>query len=186
MNNLSLDAKIESILFFKGEPVKISKLAEILAKNNSEILSALEILKEKLENRGLSLIFKEDQVVLVTNPTMSEIIQSLQKEELSKELSKAALETLSIIIYRGPIKRSEIDYIRGVNSQFSIRVLMIRGLIEKKVNPKDERSYFYSPSIELLSYLGLSNINEIPEYKKVNEDIENFINAEENSDENKN
>lgn len=186
MEKLPLDAQIESILFFKGEPIKIKKLAKILDVEIQDIKSALEILKNKLENRGLGLVFKEDEVVLVTSQETSEIIKKLQKEELSKDLSKAALETLSIIIYRGPIKRNAIDYIRGVNSQFSLRLLMIRGLIERKTDPKDSRTYVYSPSIELLSYLGLSNINEIPEYDKVNQDINNFMKSDsENEDDDK-
>lgn len=185
MPELSLENKLESILFYKAEPLKIKKLGEILNEKPETISEGLENLKKQLENRGLALIFDEDSVVMTTSPKTAELIQSIQKEELTKDLSKAALETLSIIIYRGPIKRSEIDYIRGVNSQFAIRLLMVRGLIERKTSPKDERIYLYKPSIELLSYLGLGKIEEIPEYQKVNEDIESFLNNSEESNQNK-
>jgi segregation and condensation protein B len=75
-----------------------------------------------------------------------------------KDLGKAGLETLSIILYQGPISRAEIDYIRGVNSNFILRNLLIRGLIERVENPHDQRSFLYKPTLELISYLGLSKI----------------------------
>ena len=182
METLTLDTKIEAVLFYKAEPVKIKKLAEVFSVEENAIRDSLEILKNKLVDRGISIIFKEDEVVLVTNPQVSEIIQQIRKEELSKGLSKSALETLSIIIYRGPIKRSQIDHIRGVNSQFIIRLLLVRGLIEKITDPKDERAYLYKPTVELISLLGLQKISDIPEFDKVNSEIDSFI-IQNNTDE---
>ncbi len=166
--------------------MKIKKLAELLSVEQSAISESLENLKIKLQDRGVSLVFKEDEVVLVTNPAVSEIIQNIRKEELSKSLSKSALETLAIIIYRGPIKRSQIDHIRGVNSQFIIRLLLVRGLIEKVTDPKDERSYLYKPTVELISMLGLEKISDIPEFEKVNSEINAFMVADNNTEENDN
>jgi segregation and condensation protein B len=182
---IPLDVQIESILFYSGEPVKISKLIKILDSDEEKVKSAIETLQEKLSGRGVSITEKENEVVLVTTGEMAPVIKTMKKEELSKDLSKAAIETLSIIIYRGPIKRAEIDYIRGVNSQFILRLLLIRGLIEKVTNPEDERGYLYKPSFDLLNHMGLNKIEEMPEYEAVNQSIENFINAkEENEDEN--
>jgi segregation and condensation protein B len=177
MNELA--NKIESILFFQSQPVKIKKLADILEVKENEVNESINILETSLESRGIKLIKNLDSVSLITSPETSEIIEKIKKEEQDKELSKAALETLSIILYRGPIKRSQIDYIRGVNSQFSLRTLLIKGLIEKETAKDDERTYIYKPTIELLSYLGVSKIEDIPEYKEVNEDIERFFEAEE-------
>lgn len=189
--NIFLDVQIESLLFYSGEPMKISKLAKLLGTDQDLVKQSIEILKEKLVDRGISITTKEDEVALVTTAEMSEIIKSLKKEELSKDLSKAAIETLSIIIYRGPIKRAEIDYIRGVNSQFILRLLLIRGLIEKVTNPDDERGYLYKPSFDLLNHLGLNDIKDMPEFEVVNDAIENFINSKdeeetENINENEN
>lgn len=184
MDTLTLDTKIEAVLFYKAEPMKIKKLAEIFSVDEKLVAEALEVLKNKLSGRGISLIFKEDEVVLVTNPQVSEIIQQIRKEELSKGLSKSALETLAIIIYRGPIKRSQIDHIRGVNSQFIIRLLLVRGLIEKFTDPKDERAYLYKPTIELISLLGLERITDIPEFDKVNSEIDSFVEQKDNQEEN--
>ena len=169
---LPLDAQIEGILFWKGEPVRVKKLAQILSVAEKDILSSLEILKQKLEGRGMILVFKEDEVMLGTAPQMSVIMETLAKEELVKDLGKAGLETISIILYKGPISRAEIDYIRGVQSNFILRNLLVRGLIEKVTKPNDQRSFLYKPSFELLSYLGLSKIEDTPEYEGVKKEFE--------------
>lgn len=185
--NLNLDSKIEAVLFFKGEPVSLKVLSNTLEVEIDEIKSSLEILKTKLEDRGISLIINDEEATLATKPELSEIIEKISKDELNKELSKAALETLSIILYRGPIKRSEIDYIRGVNSQFILRTLSIRGLVNKKQDPNDERTYVYTASTELLQFLGLNDTKELPEYDSVDNEINAFINShKEESKENSN
>ncbi len=171
---MELDKKLEAILFWKGEPMSIKKLSQIFAVSEEEIKAATENLKIKLEGRGVSLMEKEDEVMLVTSGECSELIQNLTKDELSKDLGKASLETLSIILYQGPVKRSEIDYIRGVNSQFILRNLLVRGLIEKISDPKDARTFVYKPSFELLAHLNVKNIEELPEYEAVRKDIESF------------
>ncbi len=172
IGQLPLDARIEGILFWKGEPMRVKKLSQILNAAEKDILSSLEILKQKLEGRGTVLVFKEDEVMLGTAPKMSPIIEILTKEELVKDLGKAGLETISIILYKGPISRAEIDYIRGVQSNFILRNLLVRGLIEKVAKLNDQRSFLYKPSFELLSYLGLSKIEDAPEYEKVKREFE--------------
>ncbi|NCS98637.1 SMC-Scp complex subunit ScpB [Candidatus Parcubacteria bacterium] len=174
--------KIESLLFYQVEPMKIKKMAEILEVDEENINQSIQELEKNLENRGVKLIKNDDVISLTTSPENSDIIEKIKKEEQDKELSKAALETLSIILYRGPIKRSVIDYIRGVNSQFSLRSLLIKGLIEKEQSKDDERAFVYKPSIDLLSYMGISKIEELPEYKEVNEDINIFIESEREND----
>jgi len=174
-----LSKQLEAILFWKGEPVSIKKLSQTLRKPEDEISLALKELKEKLEHRGVSLLWKDDEVTLGTSKDTSELIEKLRKDELVRDLGKAGLETLSIIIYRGPLSRAEIDYIRGVQSTFIIRNLMIRGLIEKIPNPKDQRSFLYKPSFDLLSFLGVTKIEEMPEFLKVKEEFEGYKNSQE-------
>ncbi|MEK7157550.1 MAG: SMC-Scp complex subunit ScpB [Patescibacteria group bacterium] len=169
---LTIDAQIEGILFWKGEPVRIKKLCQILDASESDVVSSLEILKQKLEARGLILVFKDDEVMLGTALPISSVIENLTKEELVKDLGKAGLETLSIILYKGPISRAEIDYIRGVQSNFIIRNLLVRGLIEKITKPDDQRIFLYRVTFEMLSYLGLSKIEDAPEYEKVKKEFE--------------
>jgi segregation and condensation protein B len=174
MENTELEQLIEAILFWKGEPVSIKKLAELCKVSEDEITSSLTRLESLLENRGIILSRNDNEVMLGTHPFASKIIEDLTREELSKELSKATLETLSIIIYMSPIKRSEIDYIRGVNSQFSVRHLEMRGLIQKTTSDTDSRVYLYSPSFEALSYLGVANVNEIDGFNDIKEKLESF------------
>ena len=178
-SKLSLGAQIEALLFWKAETISIKKIASILEKEESEIKSAIVNLRESMKGRGITIIELEEEITLGTAKEVSELIEKLNKEELSKDLGKSGLETLSIILYQGPISRADIDYIRGVNSQFIIRNLLIRGLIEKIDNPNDQRSFFYKPTLELLSYLGISKIEDVPEYELVKKDIKNFkLNAQ--------
>lgn len=169
MNNL--ESKIEAVLFFKGEPVSRKKLSDILHAGQTEINEALEKLKTSLSARGIVLVEKDNDVMLGTSREFSDLIEGLQKEELNKDLSKASLETLSIILYKNGVTRHEIDYIRGVNSSFILRALSIRGLVEKVVDPNDSRRFIYRPSFDLLSYLGVKSIEELPEYGEINPSI---------------
>lgn len=175
MEELSLDNQIEAILFWKGEPQSIKRLAENLGKKEDEILASLEVLKEKIKDRGVELIYKNDEVMLGTAAKLSHIIERLVKEELVRDLGKAGLETISIIAYKGPISRAEIDYIRGVQSTFILRNLQIRGLVERIENEKDKRSFLYRPTFELLQFLGVSKIEDLPEFEKVKAEFEQNI-----------
>lgn len=172
---MTLDSKIEALLFFKGESMRLKELAKLLKTDESEIRDAISSLEQKLSDRGIQLIKKNDEVMLATAPEMSDTIETIRKEELTKDLGKAGAETLSIILYRGPVTRAEIDYIRGVNSTFILRNLLIRGLIEKVPNPKDQRSFLYKPTLELLSFLGIKSIEELPEFDTVQNELAAFI-----------
>ncbi|MFA6324803.1 MAG: SMC-Scp complex subunit ScpB [Candidatus Paceibacterota bacterium] len=168
---MELKQKIEAILFFKGEPLSIKRLMEILKVSKEEIGEALIDLNNDLNVRGIVLVEKGDELTLGTNPELSTLIEDLQKEELNKELSKASLETLSIILYKNSVTRAEIDYIRGVNSSFTLRMLSIRGLVEKTTDLKDNRRYIYKPTFDLLSFMGVKNVEELPEYVDINNNL---------------
>lgn len=178
--DIPLYAQLESFLFWKGEPVSLTDLATLSGAPEDACKEALLTLQEQLATttRGIVLVANGTEYELTTAPHMAEKIAALTKEELSKDLSKAALETLSIVLYRGPIRRSEIDYIRGVNSQFILRMLSIRGLIVRTSDPKDERAFSYGPSIELLKLLGVHEASALPDFAQVNSDIEGFIAAQ--------
>ncbi|MEK7606023.1 MAG: SMC-Scp complex subunit ScpB [Patescibacteria group bacterium] len=171
---LDIASQIEAILFYKGEPVPHKELAQILAISIDEVQRGLDTLKIRLNDRGLSLILKDDEALLATAPAMSDRLEKLTKEELERDLGKAGMETLTIIAYHGPVTRAQIDHIRGVNSTFSVRQLMIRGLIERTENPKDMRAFLYRPTFELLSYMGLSTLRELPDYANVRSTLDAF------------
>ena len=148
------------------------KLGDIIGASTTEINDGIGKLKENLQGRGMVLLEKENEITLGTMLELSKLIENLQKEELNKDLSKASLETLSIILYKNGANRSEIDYIRGVNSSFTLRALSIRGLVEKTVDLKDSRRYIYKPSFELLSFMGIKSVEELPDYNEVHKETE--------------
>ena len=174
---MTLDAKIEALLFWKAEPIALSRLVKIFNEPEEEIKKALTDLEEKLRERGLTLLFKDNEVTLRSAPEAASFIEALAKEELTRDLGKAGLETLSIVLYQGPLSRREIDYVRGVNSNFIIRNLLVRGLVEKIENPKDQRSFLYRPTFDLLSFLGISKTEDLPQYLNVRQEIDTFTTA---------
>jgi segregation and condensation protein B len=180
---MNIDAQIEAILFFKAEPMKTMRLAEILDVDEETIRQGLATLSEKLSGRGVALLLKDDEVSLGTIAEMGETIEKMIKDELHRDLGNAAIETLTIVLYKGPIQKSEIDFIRGVNSNFILRNLLVRGLVEKIPNPTDQRSFLYRPTFDLLAYLGINRTEDLPEFEefrmKVEESIEQFSHKDE-------
>jgi segregation and condensation protein B len=175
----TLAQKIEAILFYTAEPVSISFLSKTLEVEKDEIMSAIEELGVSLLNRGVRIVYHNDEVVVVTAPEYSEIIEKIIKEERERDLGRAGIETLSIVAYKGPVSKKEIEYIRGVNCQFVLRNLLLRGLVEKKPSVSDERVIHYSITADTLRYLGLGHISELPEY----EEMQAQLNIEEPAEE---
>ncbi len=178
---IELESKIEGLLFYKGEDVSIKKLAELLVVNEEDIEVSLKKLETSLLGRGLVLVRKEDRVVMGITGELSSLIESIRKEEITKELSKAALETLSIVLYKNGVSRSEIDYIRGVNSSFILRNLLVRGLVEKVIDSKDSRRILYRPTFDTLSYMNVTSVNELPNYEKIVASLSDVIKQNENN-----
>jgi segregation and condensation protein B len=174
---MTIESKIESILFFKNEPVSLAELSKILKVPRENLQLSISNLQRKYENSGIVLVSDGEQVTFGTHPLNSSLIEEMQKDELSRELGRAGLETLSIVLYRGPVSRREIDHIRGVNSGFILRTLLIRGLIER-VDVAGERSYSYKPTLKLLQYLGVGRIEDLPEHGNVLKKLEEFVTRE--------
>ncbi len=171
---MNTENKIEAILFYNGGSMKIAELSKVLGLGIDEIKSSLEILEKNISGRGIVLVRKEDEVMLRTHPEISDLIEKITKEELSKDLGRAGLETLSIILYKNPISKKELEYIRGVKSSFILRTLLIRGLVERISDPKDARSHLYKPTLELFGFLGISKIEDLPEYENIKKSITEF------------
>jgi len=162
----ALAARLEALLFVYGEAMKIKKIESILGVAEADIRSGLEALRDELmtAGRGLMLLSQEDAVQLVTKPDFSGFLEEIVKSEFSEALTPAALETLAIACYTAPATRAEIDYIRGVNSSFILRSLTIRGLLDRNTDSNRGNAYVYSPSFELLKYLGIGRAEDLPEY----------------------
>ncbi|MCD6149536.1 SMC-Scp complex subunit ScpB [bacterium] len=172
MDHKKLKSVIESLLFVSGEPVKISKLAKITQAPAPSIENAImELSGEYLgKKRGIVIIKKDNEVQLATSPDNSLYSGKLVESELKESLSRVSLEVLSVIAYRGPITRSDIEAVRGVNSSFTLRNLLMRGLIERVENSKNKRQYLFRISFDFLKKLGLSSVKELPDYEKVSKD----------------
>ena len=169
---LNLENKIEAILFFKNEPVALTELSRLLNVPRENLQFTISNLQKEYNNRGIVLVTDGDKVSFGTHPDADPLIENLQKEELSRELGRAGLETLAIVLYKGPISRREIDYIRGVNSSFILRTLLIRGLIERAEST--EKSYSYKATLKLLEYLGITRLQDLPEYEDALKKVEEF------------
>jgi len=167
-----LDTLVEAILFWRGEPMTLPELCRALKQPSGDVKRALQTLTEKLSGRGIALIQAGDDIALATAPETHALIERLRREELSRDLGKAALQTLSIVLYKGEVRRRDIDYIRGVDSAAILRSLLIRGLIERTQSAADERMFLYRPTVELLSLLGVKSTDELPEYAAVRAELE--------------
>ncbi len=174
----ALTQHLEAILLFKNEPVSYKELSKILEIDTTELRQVVKDLQTAYKDRGIVVVTTDDEVSLGTHPEASALIEKIQKEELSRELGRAGLETLAIVAYKGPISRREIDHIRGVNSGFIIRNLLVRGLIERSESETGERSFSYKPTLELWRYLGVTKREELPEFEKAFIKVEEFVTAE--------
>ncbi|MDP1719268.1 MAG: SMC-Scp complex subunit ScpB [bacterium] len=175
-----LIAQIEALLFIYGDALEIKKIAKTLKASESEVREAANQLAEELKagSRGLFLVSDEEKIQLTTKPEFGSLLELVIKEELRESLTPAALETLSIVAYAGPMTRAELDYIRGVNSSFSLRNLSIRGLVERYPDPKRGNVFIYKPSFELLKFLGVAKAEDLPEYDKFQQLIAKLRNPE--------
>ncbi len=172
----NLEAKLEALLFLYGEPVKIKKLCNVSGADKDDVLRALNSLNIKMASgdRGLHIITSDDEVQLVTKPELKSVTKEAVKEELDTALTPASMETLSIIAYLGPCKRSTIEYIRGVNSSFILRNLMIRGLIKRHTDSNQKNTFLYSVSFDFLRHIGITSLSELPDYEKYHNFMEAF------------
>lgn len=177
---MQLEQKIEAILFYKNEPLSIKGLSKTLAEKEEVVKEALQNLANSLKERGICLILTENEASLATAPQMTDLVEQIARDEMKKEIGKAGLETLAIILYNGPISRREIDYIRGVNSTFILRNLSIRGLVERVEDSKDKRVLKYKGTLALLAHLGISKIEDLPDFKEAAQKIDELKEKSEN------
>lgn len=172
---MNIEGQIESLLLFKNEPTTAKEIAALVGKNVDEVKAALKNLQDFYKERGIVIVSNGEEFCFGTHPKNSELMETLQKEELSRELGRAGLETLAVILYRGPISRREIDQIRGVNSGFILRALLIRGLIERTESVAGERSFTYKPTLKLLQHLGVRSVEELPAFDQAFKKMEEFV-----------
>lgn len=164
-------SKLEAVLFAVNEPVSTRRLAGILELPEEEVARLIAELKSAYATNagGLDIFERENTYELVTRKEHSPLIEKILKTEIDEELTPASLEILAIVSYLGPVSRSSIEYVRGVNSSFSLRSLLLRGLIERVPHPERANAFLYSPTADILKRLGVSSIEELPEFTKYRE-----------------
>ncbi|MBP9711219.1 MAG: SMC-Scp complex subunit ScpB [Candidatus Pacebacteria bacterium] len=171
MNNGELSLQIEALLFALGRPLSRKELVGILDADEGALNDAIATLVSDLKERGIVCVDDGKEVELRISGKAAALIEEIRKEEFNREIGRAGAETLAAILYRGPLTRSEIDFIRGVNSSQTVRTLLMRGFIRKVPNPRDERSFLYEATTELLGEIGAQHQDELPEYASVRQKL---------------
>lgn len=169
---MTLDVKIEALLFFKAAPQSKAKLLKFFAVNEEEFATAVQNLRVRLEAGAVRVSETDTDIQLVTAPELSDFIESLRKSDITGDVGKAGAETLAIVLYREPISRVEIDRIRGVNSSFILRNLMTRGLVVRESITGHGYQFRISP--ELLQHLGVTHKHELPRFSDFMTAIDDF------------
>lgn len=164
LNEQQLTMIIEGLLFVSSESVTVDHLAAVTACPVEQVELALKQLKESCQNRGIRLQRLGKKVQLVSAPEVTDYIERFLGLSSSARLSTPALETLTIIAYRQPITRPEIEAIRGVNSDGVLRTLLSKGLVEEvgRLDTVGHPSLF-GTTFEFLRYFGLEDIKDLPE-----------------------
>jgi segregation and condensation protein B len=160
---LSLEARLEALLFVSAAPVPAPRLSETLGASPAEIEQALAQLDRQLEGRGLRLQRYRGGFSLTTAPQAAADVGRLLDLESTVHLTRAALETLSIVAYRQPATRPTIDSIRGVNSEASLHTLIRYGLVEESGRSEGPgRPILYVTTQDFLQHFGLRSLADLP------------------------
>ncbi len=180
---MPIKSKIESLLFISAKPMTVKQLSGLIKKDAKEIKRAGDELVEeyKNKNRGIQIIKNGSKYQMVSSPENAKLVRDFIKDETTGELSRPSMETLTIIAYRGPISKIDLDRIRGVNCSLIVRNLLLRGLIEGKTDGKKKETY-YTVTFDFIRFLGINDISELPDYERLNKDdtLDRMLAGEEN------
>lgn len=162
---MNISSQLEAILFAAGKPFSIKRLAELVVASVDEVNDGLKELGETLDDRTSAVMLQKHghDVELVTRPDVAEIVKQVASSEASGELTRPSLEALTILAYRGPMTRPELEQVRGVQSSMILRNLMLRGLVEEKEDTRLGQP-IYAVTFEFLNALGLPSVESLPEY----------------------
>jgi len=164
---LSLPHTLQALLFAAGEPMPKKRVLALLEIPAEMLDAAVADLRDELSATGLSLIEANDELELRTSPDASAVVEKLRQSELSRDLGKAGLEALAIILYQDGATRGDVDWVRGVNSTAAIRSLLMRGLVERSTDMTDKRRARYTATVDALAHLGISRKEDLPNYAEL-------------------
>lgn len=176
---MPVDVLIEGFLFYKSAPQKKQTVLKIFDLTEDDLSNAISSLKTRLANGATRLVETDDEIQLVLCPEMSPVVEAMRKSELKNDIGKAGAETLAIILYRGPVSRFDIDQIRGVNSSYVLRNLMIRGLVDRTLDRKSN-NYKFNATPNLLAHLGVTSKTELSDFAKINDALDSFATQSDN------
>lgn len=166
---------LEGLLFISGDDgLTINEILKVLDIDIEKLNYLINSLKEELEKEehGIRLERSGDTLKLVTKLEYKEYYKKIVDID-SDTLSNAALETLAIIAYNQPLTRGAVDEVRGVDSSYNIRKLVLKGLIEEKGRSElAGRPILYGTTDKFLDHFGLSSINELPKIEEKEEETE--------------
>lgn len=163
-------ARVEALFFVAQKPLTVKKISQLAELSEDDVRAAVDELSKSYTHdaRGVVLLCHADSCELASNPLYTETITKYTKEEITGELTRAGLETLTVIAYRGPLRKSELESVRGVNCTIVLRNLMMRGLVEASGSENGEK--IYSVSFDFLRHLQVSKIEDIPDYEQLHHD----------------
>lgn len=170
-------AELQSLLYVAGDNgIKREVLCDLLQIDHVELQNLVNHLQKKLINdsdAGLQIIEINDELKMTTKPECSAIVEAYFDKDLTKNISQSALEILSIIAYKQPITRIEIDEIRGVNSSGALQTLVWRGLV-KQDGVKDVPGHpkIYVTTDYFLQYFGYKSLADLPVIENFEDDID--------------
>ncbi len=168
-----LDEIVESLLFLSGNGLKVADIAAQLEVKTSDVNAAVKHLKEKYGGKsGIHLLSYNGKIQFASNPAYSDVIACVLNPIRERDLSNAALETIAIIAYRQPVTRLDIEQIRGVNSEYTVQMLLKNNLIEV-VGRKEAvgKPLLFGTTDEFLKRFQLESLDELPDYETLLESI---------------
>ena len=165
-----LQTKIESILFVASKPLAAKKMSKSLNVSLEAVEQSLAALREKYNHpdSGIVLLQNNEEWQMVSSPDSREAAEEFLKSEVSGELTRPQLETLTVVSYCGPITKPELEQLRGVNCSLILRNLMIRGLIKETEDPT-KLLPTYEVTMDYVRHLGLRSLSELPDYEKLHQ-----------------
>lgn len=162
----NLKSAIEAILFAAGEPVPAARISLILEVSEDEVYAAAKSLADEysFNQRGIRLLKLDKNLQLCSSPEYAPVISKTLEQRKPPMLSQPALETLAVVAYFQPVTRAYIDQVRGVDSSYTVGVLLERGLIERcgKLDVPGRPSLLRTTDV-FLRTMGVSCLEELPE-----------------------
>ena len=173
---------ILSLLFTAGEPVPLAELSRVLELSPEQVKAHTDALMERLKNEkaGVVLRYINDSAQLATDPENAPYIQKLLQTTKTMSFSQSLLETLSIIAYKQPVTRAEIEAIRGVRCEYSVSALLRLDMI-REVGRREVvgRPALFGTTEKFLMHFNLSSLDDLPERAGILDEADAALSAEE-------